>query len=136
MGILPWFCLRDGEEGDEKAAVAADLETGAEEVQRLYCGDCGAVITDLRHGFPVDGSFEHTFINPGGYAFRIGCFREAPGCFHAGEPTAEHSWFKGTRWHYAVCASCVAHLGWYYLSGGERGFYGLILDRLSPRRGA
>ena len=27
MGILPWFCLRDGEEGDEKAAVAADLET-------------------------------------------------------------------------------------------------------------
>ena len=61
--------------------------------------------------------------------YRIGCFRRAPGCAQAGEPTFEYTWFPGHSWRLALCAGCRAHLGWAF-QGGQDAFFGLILDRL------
>jgi hypothetical protein len=94
------------------------------------CFACGLTITTLRERISAGGAHEHTFTNPGGYVYRIGCFRRAPGCVRAGEPTREFSWFPGYAWRYALCSGCRAHLGWAFL-GGEDEFYGLILDRLT-----
>ena len=62
--------------------------------------------------------------------FAVGCFAAAPGCTVVGQPSEEFTWFAGTRWQVAVCASCGTHLGWRYerISGGI--FFGLLLDRL------
>lgn len=95
----------------------------------LLCFACGAAITRNRERIPVGGAHEHTFTNPAGYVFCIGCFRRAPGCPQAGEFTAEHTWFPGYAWRYALCAGCRIHLGWVF-RGGQSEFYGLILDRL------
>jgi hypothetical protein len=103
----------------------------AEEPEReLYCFVCGSVITRQGERVAVQGSHEHTFTNPGGYVYRIGCFRTARGCEQAGDFTDAYSWFRGFAWRYALCASCRVHLGWAYRDGEESEFYGLILNRL------
>jgi hypothetical protein len=100
----------------------------AEEDENLYCFICGRIITQTHNCIPVEGAHKHTFTNPGGYLFEIGCFREAPGCEQAGEFTDFYSWFDGYAWCYAVCRSCRVHLGWVYR--GSDTFFGLVLNRL------
>jgi len=97
---------------------------------RLYCYACGAAITRERERIAVEGAHEHTFTNPAGYVFRIGCFRAAPGCAQAGEFTQDFSWFRRCAWRYALCAGCRVHLGWAYRGGEDSEFFGLVLDRL------
>lgn len=72
---------------------------------------------------------EHTFANPHGIIYRIGCFRNAPGCSVLPEEYKEFSWFDGFAWSHAMCSSCRTHLGWKYDRSGEC-FFGLVLDRL------
>lgn len=79
------------------------------------------------------GAHEHTFVNPAGYAFHIGCFGAAPGCAHAGDEDPTFSWFPGWTWQLALCARCGAHLGWTYRNAAQR-FWGLILAALRPAR--
>lgn len=76
----------------------------------------------------MQGGHEHVFTNPHGYRFRIACYGRAPGCRGEGEWTAEHTWFAGCRWRYALCRACGLHLGWEY--GGAANFFGLIRNRL------
>ncbi len=95
---------------------------------KLYCFLCGNAITSTSERISVDGAHEHSFTNPHGYSFHIGCFRNAPGCIQEGIVTDDFSWFKGYSWRYALCADCQQHLGWIYDSQDQ--FYGLILDRL------
>ena len=103
-----------------------------EDAERPYtCAHCGAVITTRRDRVSRDGEHEHTFTNPAGLVFRIGCFRAASGCVPAGEDTAAYSWFPGFHWRYALCCGCASHLGWRYSRGSEE-FYGLIVDQLIP----
>jgi hypothetical protein len=85
-------------------------------------------VTEDAAAIEVAGSHEHGFMNPAGLSFHIGCFRKASGCREWGLPTAEHSWFAGCLWRYALCGSCGEHLGWSF-TGNER-FFGLILARL------
>ncbi|MBN2466694.1 MAG: hypothetical protein JXD19_00970 [Deltaproteobacteria bacterium] len=100
----------------------------------LLCRECLHVITSLAESIAVGGSHRHTFANPQGILFEIGCFRSAPGCGYIGPATDEWSWFSGFQWKIAVCAACSTHLGWLYLSGGGDTFHGLILNRLiSPQ---
>ncbi len=77
----------------------------------------------------VHGSHVHTFANPHGLVFRIGCFSTAPGCVHADWESDDFTWFPGFSWSPAQCAGCGAHLGWRF-SSGSSAFHGLILDRL------
>ena len=58
-----------------------------EEDENVYCFICGEIITRTHDRIPVEGAHKHTFTNPGGYLFEIGCFREAPGCEQTGKFT-------------------------------------------------
>lgn len=107
-------------------------EPERDEEQNLYCFICGQVITQSVQRIRVDGAHKHTFTNPGGYRFEIGCFRAADGCEQVGDFTEFYSWFDGYNWSYAMCSSCRVHLGWIYR--GKDSFFGLVLDRLLTSR--
>ena len=77
----------------------------------------------------VAGAHAHTFTNPHGLRFHIGCFATATGCIAAGEPTTYFSWFPGYAWQVENCGSCGEHLGWRFRSPEDE-FHGFILDRL------
>ncbi len=99
----------------------------------LVCRTCGHVITSSAKKMEIAAGHTHTFRNPAGIVYRIGCFSSAPGCYIFGEPTAEYTWFPGYSWCYANCEKCFMHLGWFFQSGGSR-FYGLILTNLVKER--
>lgn len=82
----------------------------------------------------ISGSHAHTFANPMGSVFRIGCFQAADGCGDAGTLSSEFTWFAGFAWRVAFCRTCLTHLGWHFLSSAGNGFYGLILERLVVSR--
>ncbi len=94
----------------------------------MHCARCAQVITHEHARIEVSGEHRHTFVNPHGLVFEIGCFDRAPGCAGVGPAEAFFSWFPGYAWRVVICRGCQAHLGWSY---GERpDFVGLILDRL------
>lgn len=96
----------------------------------LRCKACKHKITTHTETINVSGAHQHTFANPNGIVFEIGCFKIAPGCRHTGPFTPEFSWFPGYSWQISVCGSCLTHLGWRFVSAENDFFYGLILDRL------
>ena len=98
--------------------------------ESLYCFICGLRITSATRRTEAAGSHIHTFTNPGGFTFTIGCFREAKGCRETGSYSEQFTWFPNTAWCYLQCSSCGIHLGWSYRHRGERHFFGLILKRL------
>ena len=105
-----------------------------EEKELLYCTYCLNLITSGDQRIQMGGSHEHTFINPAGVAFNIGCFRETPGTVFEGIPTEEFTWFKGYQWRMAHCSECLMHIGWQYLQGSHGSFSGLILTRLTVKK--
>ena len=98
--------------------------------EQILCRQCYQVITSPIERMEVQGSHQHTFANPAGILYQIGCFRLVRGCSYAGPATEEWSWFKGLKWRIAVCSNCFTHLGWIFLSAWNESFHGLILDRL------
>ena len=111
------------------------LEREEEEARDfIYCSTCSAVIGRQADRIEVNGGHEHSFTNPFGYHFHIGCYGEALGCSISGVPEVAESWFVGFQWRFASCAECRRHLGWYFdrvTPGSEsQFFYGLILDRI------
>ena len=122
------FDLREDRKPEETTPGRAGIlgESG----ERLLCLACGHPITSLRERISAGGAHQHTFANPAGFVFRIGCFGRAPGCVQSGPPpTLEHTWFPGRAWRCALCGGCRTHLGWAFQDGNS-GFFGLILDRL------
>jgi hypothetical protein len=76
----------------------------------------------------MNGAHEHTFMNPAGVRYTVGCYASAPGCIAEGERSAVWTWFPGYAWQIELCRSCGTHLGWSF--HGASVFYGLIVDRL------
>lgn len=109
-------------------ARAEDPWSGAEG-GRLLCARCGHPVTALGWARDVAGGHHHSFVNPHGYLYRIGCFGLAPGCTPRGEVVAEYTWFPGYAWQIAHCGGCDTHLGWGFVGRADR-FHGLVLDRL------
>jgi len=111
-------------------------EVEPQEERSLYCFVCGEIVTRIDQRLSIQGDHRHTFTNPGGYIYEIGCFRDAEGCGETGEFTEEYTWFTGYAWRYAYCGSCRVHLGWAYEGAGESParFFGLILNRLVAGR--
>jgi hypothetical protein len=95
----------------------------------LVCAVCRHGIAPASARTARSGRHAHTFANPHGFVFHIGCFATAPGCRAAGGPSADFTWFPGFAWQIAVCRGCGEHLGWLFRSTAEA-FCGLILDRL------
>ena len=95
----------------------------------ILCRQCLQPITHASERIQRQGEHVHTFANPHGFVFEIGCFKNANGCGYAGPPTDEFTWFSGYYWRMAVCRACLVHLGWLFTSGEDR-FNGLILERL------
>lgn len=130
------YCLRipgkdkgGGSAGDHPEKAPKD-QTVDEDEEVILCRQCDRPITRPAERIEISGSHKHTFANPHGIVFEIGCFRAAFGCGYSGPTTNEFTWFKGYNWKVAVCGSCAAHLGWLFLSSGSAAFHGLILNRL------
>ncbi len=118
-------------EGTAPHAVPENLQKEAVKKGRyLLCRQCLQVITQESEQIEMAGAHRHTFANPHGIVFEIGCFRTAAGCGFTGPPTDEFTWFKGFVWRVAFCSACQTHLGWLFTSSGNKQFLGLILDRL------
>jgi hypothetical protein len=102
----------------------------AEPEAAIVCRQCRHPVTRPQERIAMAGSHQHAFANPAGLVFEIGCFRQAPGCRHAGPACLDFSWFPGYRWRIALCRGCQVQLGWRFESPVQRGFSGLILERL------
>lgn len=110
---------------------AADSDERSPQAERvLLCRACRHPIARPADRVSVQGRHTHTFANPHGLVFEIGCFQSAPGCGPIGPASDDFTWFPGHRWRVCICAACLGHLGWQFLPGLGDGFYGLILDRL------
>jgi hypothetical protein len=97
----------------------------------LFCATCRARVTTEEARIEVGGAHRHSFTNPGGWTYEIGCFAAADGCRVFGQPTLADTWFAGFEWSYATCANCDEHLGWCYEGpAAPHRFFGLILARL------
>ena len=110
----------------------SEAQTLEEEVY-ILCRQCLQIISSPQEQIAVDGAHRHTFANPHGIVFEIGCFRTVIGCGYVGSASDEFSWFRGFSWQVAVCGMCLNHLGWRFTSTAAASFHGLILDRLVTR---
>lgn len=111
----------------------SETDDGDKDRRDIRCRFCGHPITRQAYRIDINGSHHHTFNNPSGYLFEIGCFSSASGCASQGKPTLEFSWFTGYSWCFALCVYCHAHLGWLYQSMSGSRFYGLILNHLTEK---
>ena len=116
-------------EVDEQLRVETHDETQEQLDDTIRCGRCHYEVTAGRYAIEVDGAHSHTFRNPAGWSFRLGCFADAPGAAPSGAETYAHTWFAGYAWRFAHCSECGTHLGWWFVGGGDA-FAGLILARL------
>lgn len=124
-------CFKEGQAEKPKRRTRDQPGDEAGEERAVRCRACGHPITSRRQEIEVEGSHVHTFFNPAGILFEIGCFDQASGCVITGVPTSEFAWFQGTRWRYAMCGECRRHLGWQFLAPAGARFFGLILNRLT-----
>ncbi len=111
------------------SAVSQDV-TSAETQEAIVCRQCLHGITASAERTLVNGAHAHTFANPEGIVFEIGCYREAWGCGYLGPSSSEFTWFAGYVWRIAVCSNCLIHLGWQFSSPDRHAFHGLITSRL------
>lgn len=96
----------------------------------IVCAACGHPITSESERISIGERHEHRFLNPYGFVFDIGCFREAAGCACSGESSTELTWFPPLAWRVACCGSCHGHIGWAFESPSSTVFFGLVLNRL------
>lgn len=129
--MKPWmlFKLPSEDPRGDTFTKTTDKTTTEKEKKSILCKYCRNEVTSAEHTIIINGNHSHTFTNPAGITFTIGCFSEAWGCIAYGIPTYEHTWFPGYSWSIALCARCYVHLGWYYQSG-RNFFFGLILNNL------
>jgi hypothetical protein len=107
---------KPGYHQDQLLSPETDFEITAEDERWLLCRNCHAPITNRDQEISIANDHLHTFSNPTGLVFRLGCFASASGCLFHGEATTLHSWFAGYAWNYADCASCHHHLGWQFVN--------------------
>lgn len=128
-------CLREPADQSDAEGDIAVLEEEAEEPESeekeyIICRQCRQAITRPDDRIAMQGSHRHTFANPHGIVFDIGCFKNVIGCGYAGAASDEFTWFAGYSWRVCYCAMCLTHLGWIFRSNSGNVFHGLILDKL------
>ena len=134
-GEHPFLLFRESGSGPKIDGVFPDADDETEvqpsDAEEYYlCVGCKGRITGRASETFVDGAHLHTFANPMGIVFEIGCYREAFGCAVAGPASDDFTWFKGYFWKIAYCRYCSIHLGWQFVNTGGDHFFGLISDRI------
>ena len=132
-GCIHFFRIpseKPGEKGETTTVEEEAADQSPEEERYILCRQCHQAITRETERIAIQGSHRHTFANPHGIVFEIGCFKNVISCGYAGEATDEFSWFAGYSWRVCFCTMCLTHLGWIFSSKGGDIFHGLILDRL------
>ncbi len=129
IAIAGWLFFDPQSEKKRRKETDTRLTEKTKKEKHLFCAACRHLVTHQDERIAVAGGHEHTFTNPHGITYHIGCFREAPGCAPIGAAEAEYTWFRGYAWRIALCANCRAHLGWRFQAEGEY-FHGLIVNRL------
>ncbi|MBF0342439.1 MAG: hypothetical protein HQL95_15950 [Magnetococcales bacterium] len=99
----------------------------------LRCAFCSHPITHPSQRIEIASSHEHTFFNPHGHLFHLGCFRQARGCITTDHQSMEFTWFKGYAWTLAGCGQCLRHLGWKFQNNADH-FFALILNRMKEQK--
>ena len=117
-------------EGETIVVEEAAEDQLPEEEEYILCRQCRQALTRPADRIGVQGSHRHTFANPHGIVFDIGCFENVKGCGYAGAASDEFTWFAGYSWRVCYCAMCLTHLGWVFSAKGGHMFHGLILDKL------
>lgn len=124
----------DGSPGGEQRPELDDAVEGTGDGERaLVCRACDHLVTHPSARMQVRGEHEHVCVNPSGIAFRIGCFRVAPGVVPHGPSYDYWSWFAGYRWQIVLCGGCRTHLGWAFHGEAGLAFFGLVTPRLRER---
>ncbi|MGI9536412.1 MAG: cereblon family protein [Desulfocapsaceae bacterium] len=126
-GVLLFRGIKDNPDRDNLSTEKD--ESDKEQQKGLLCRVCHQLITTSKESLEKDGKHLHTFFNPAGIVYEIGCFRRAPGCLPFGAPSSEFAWFGGYSWQVVYCRSCQQHLGWRF--SGEDRFYGLVVNKLT-----
>ena len=129
----PLFREKPGEKSDEGVPELIEKEAeepSPEEEEFILCRQCRQAITRPVERISVQGAHHHTFANPHGIVFEIGCFKNVQGCGYIGSPSTEFTWFSGYAWRVGFCTMCLTHLGWVFIAASGDSFHGLILDRL------
>lgn len=122
--------LRAGSQERQNRPVSKEQQQRAiKSIEAIWCRACGGAVTARDQKIQVSGSHNHTFFNPAGIVFELGCFHQASGCLAVGVPSSEFTWFPGHIWRIALCRHCRTHLGWLFAMEGNT-FYGLILNKL------
>jgi hypothetical protein len=123
---------RAGGGGGGEVARVEEARTDDESPGDLLCATCRTRITHEVHRIEVAGGHEHTFVNPGGFVHRVGCFGLAVNLSYLGEPETAFAWFPGFSWQIAACGRCATHLGWIFRCADDQ-FHGLLLVKLVLR---
>lgn len=119
---------------DTKSAGKPESETGEQDEEAWYvCRNCHQKITRPSDQIGIQGQHRHTFANPSGVVFEIGCFATAEGFSFMGPASAEFTWFSGFSWRITICAACLNHIGWFFSSGSGDSFFGFIADQIILR---
>ena len=111
-------------EGREKPAL------DDEDPRSIQCRQCGEDITAPDFRIAIQGAHRHTFANPIGVVFEVGCFSRVRAVRYVGPETDEFTWFNGFSWRIALCGRCQVHLGWRFTATRADDFHALIVDRL------
>ena len=133
IGMIHFFRVPSDKPGENSETTVVEKEAeerSPEEEPHILCRQCHQTITSPDERMTMQGSHRHTFANPHGLVFDIGCFRNVKGCGYAGTASDEFTWFPGYSWRICFCVMCLTHLGWIFGSEGRGIFHGLILDRL------
>lgn len=114
-------------------------EDKADKKRKNYrCAECGALITDSSALKPVNGSINHSYVNPAGTQCDFKTFLNCENAFVHDRLYIEHSWFPGFGWRFVLCAVCGQHLGWKFDSTGRskaaEDFFGLLNHALDEAR--
>lgn len=100
--------------------------------ERIACAACDVEVTQAVMRIAVNGHHRHSFPVGKDDVYAVGCFSLVPGSRLIGHFKMDFSGEDDGIWQTAFCATCGAHLGWYYQSSQGFGFFALILDRLKP----
>lgn len=97
-----------------------------------HCARCGCFITHSGAAIRLNGSEEHSFVNPAGILCNFITFEHCENVIVHPELYLEHSWFSGYGWRFLMCGACIQHLGWKYDAMAKtlqpRNFYGVLIE--------